>query len=78
MDDQNLVRQARALGATSPFSAAFEVPLEVDLPAGFVGERWQGQWSIFGGYMAFSLIMTGMLLATMVWMFNSRWRVAES
>ena len=73
-----LMRNVQVIGVTSPFSAAFQVPLKVDLPAGYVGEPRVGNWWVFGGYVAFSLAMAGVLLLTMVSMFNTRWRVAEA
>ncbi len=73
-----LLRNVQVMGVTSPFSAAFQVPLKVDLPAGAVGQPHVGNWWVFGGYVAFSLAMTAVLLTTMVSMFNTRWRVAEA
>jgi ABC-type transport system involved in multi-copper enzyme maturation permease subunit len=77
-DDPQLVRNVQAFGVTSPFSAAFLVPMKVDLPAGGVDLLASSSWSIFTGFVVFSVAMTSILLATMVWMFNTRWRVAES
>ncbi len=77
-NDEKLVRSVQAFGVTSPFSAAFHVPMQVDLPAGAVDVRVSSSWSVFTGFVVFSLAMTSILLATMVWMFNTRWRVAES
>ena len=77
-NDEQLVRNVQAFGVTSPFSAAFHVPMKVDLPAGGMDMLPSSSWSIFTGFVVFSIAMTSILLATMVWMFNTRWRVAES
>jgi hypothetical protein len=68
-------------GFTSPFAAAFAVPLDMD-----VGEDRQsrraaeaaaiGNWPLLLGYCAFSLGLDAVLLLVMIWLFNTRWRVA--
>jgi ABC-type transport system involved in multi-copper enzyme maturation permease subunit len=75
---------AQAMTITSPFAANLLIPLEIDsltsLSTGFteqfskidLGEYWH-----FGAYVLFTLLLNGVLLGVMVWMFNSRWRVAK-
>jgi ABC-type transport system involved in multi-copper enzyme maturation permease subunit len=75
---------AQAMTITSPFAANLLIPLEIDsltsLSSGFteqfskidLGEYWH-----FGAYVLFTLLLNGVLLGVMVWMFNSRWRVAK-
>lgn len=75
---------AQAITITSPFAANLLIPLEIDsltsLSSGFteqfskidLGEYWH-----FGAYVLFTLLLNGVLLGVMVWMFNSRWRVAK-
>ena len=62
----------------SPFGAAFEVPLDVgltdDSPRGGVIDK--GDWWMFLAYTAFTLVFNGGLISTMMWLFNTRWRVA--
>ncbi len=36
----------------------------------------KGDWLIFGGYLAFTLLLNGGLLLVMIWLFRSRWRVS--
>jgi ABC-type transport system involved in multi-copper enzyme maturation permease subunit len=60
----------------SPFAIAFEVPL---FPEDYVlGESptVQGDWLLFFSYLAFTLLLNAALLAGMVWLFRSRWRVS--
>jgi ABC-type transport system involved in multi-copper enzyme maturation permease subunit len=64
-------------GITSPFAAAFAVPLDLGLSADAVAEKQaEGNWYLFGGYIAFSAVLVTVLSATMMWLFNVRWRVA--
>src|SRR5438874_808670 len=35
-----------------------------------------GNWPLFFGYAGFSLGLDALLLITMMWLFNTRWRVA--
>jgi ABC-type transport system involved in multi-copper enzyme maturation permease subunit len=62
----------------SPFGAAFEVPLDVgltdDAPRGGVVDK--GDWRMFLAYTAFCAVFNGGLISTMMWLFNTRWRVA--
>jgi ABC-type transport system involved in multi-copper enzyme maturation permease subunit len=61
--------------ATSPFAAAFAVPLD---PADTNSNIHRlGAWWLFGGYALFTLALVTSLLGLMVWMFHTRWRVAE-
>ena len=75
---------AKAMTITSPFAANLLIPLEIDsltnLSAGF-SEQWstfdiRKYWH-FGAYVLFTLGLNGVLIGVMVWMFNSRWRVAK-
>jgi hypothetical protein len=77
--------QIRNAGFTSPFAAAQAVPLDAqtlsssgDTP-GSVNDAQRaaiGNWPLFLGYVGFSLGLDGLLLLTMMWLFNTRWRVA--
>jgi len=80
-----------ALTVSSPFSAAFNVPIYMDDFSDRNG-GWKpaerGQASIFGyplrdlehfaGYVTFTLLLNAVLFGLMIWMFNSRWRVSTS
>jgi ABC-type transport system involved in multi-copper enzyme maturation permease subunit len=58
---------------TSPFAAAFDVPLQAVLHEG--GAMGAGTWATFVGFMVFAAAAIGALLVSMMWLFNSRWRV---
>ena len=64
-------------GAVSPFVAAFETPLEIDTGYSDSQSGQQKSWLLFAAYMTFSVLLNCGLLAVMVWLFNSRWRVAS-
>jgi hypothetical protein len=74
----------RNAGFTSPFAAAQAVPLDAQplTPSGSpnsVNEAQRaaiGNWPLYFGYVGFSLALDGLLLVTMIWLFNTRWRVA--
>jgi len=67
-------------GFTSPFAAAFAVPLDMgvtnDSTTVLAGKAAAGNWPIFLAYVGFSLGLNAALLVVMIWMFNTRWRVA--
>jgi ABC-type transport system involved in multi-copper enzyme maturation permease subunit len=64
----------RDLTVTSPFAAAFDVPLEFDMPG---IEDPEGSWQHVFGYFGFSAALNACLMGAMIWLFNTRWRVAE-
>ncbi len=80
-----------ATTVTSPFAASFAMPLFVDDhhdmtmdwsprgrdEPGFLRYRWS-DLAHFGGYVGFTVLLNAVLLGSMVWMFNSRWRVASA
>jgi ABC-type transport system involved in multi-copper enzyme maturation permease subunit len=59
---------------SSPFAAIFSLPLTMDLPE--LPDR-QPNWFIVGSFFAFWTLAIGGLLATMRWLFNTRWRVND-
>jgi ABC-type transport system involved in multi-copper enzyme maturation permease subunit len=65
----------RLLGIVSPFSAAWNVPMDVAVVASGEAAR-AGDWTLVGAYLAFTAALNAALLGTMIWMFNSRWRVS--
>jgi ABC-type transport system involved in multi-copper enzyme maturation permease subunit len=79
------VQYINAAGFTSPFAAAQAVPLDTGTTTTGSGTpnnpnagqiEANGNWPLFFGYTAFSLGLNGLLLVTMIWLFNTRWRVA--
>jgi ABC-type transport system involved in multi-copper enzyme maturation permease subunit len=65
-----------ASGFVSPFAAAFEVPLDLGLTDNNNQNVDPGDWRMFLGYVAFTLLFNAGLIGTMMWLFNTRWRVA--
>lgn len=59
---------------TSPFAAAFALPLSFDL---FEGRGWAADMPCYLGHVAFALVYNATLLATMAWLLKTRWRVAS-
>ena len=66
---------AEALSVTSPFTAAFAIPLHFGNPNQMPDHV--GDWAVYFSYLGFTSLMIGVLLGTMIWLFNTRWRVAE-
>jgi ABC-type Na+ efflux pump permease subunit len=75
----------RDAGFTSPFAAAQAVPLDTgtistsgSTPGSPNAAQLAaiGDWPLFFRYVLFSLGLNALLLLTMIWLFNTRWRVA--
>ena len=64
------------LGVTSPFSASFEIPLYMDAVDDATISSGS-HWFFFLGHASFSITLNLLLLAAMIWLFNTRWRVAS-
>jgi ABC-type transport system involved in multi-copper enzyme maturation permease subunit len=65
-------------GLVSPFAAAFAVPADMDLSRETNSpNKPTGNWPLFISYVIFTLGLDGALFATMIWLFQTRWRVAE-
>jgi ABC-type transport system involved in multi-copper enzyme maturation permease subunit len=63
---------------TSSFAAAFALPLDTGSAADpQAAQQAAGNWPLFWSYVIFSLLLDGALLGTMIWLFNTRWRVAR-
>jgi ABC-type transport system involved in multi-copper enzyme maturation permease subunit len=65
----------QVISTTSPFAASFAVPLDAADEQSPVHRA--GAWWLYGGYVAFTSLLVTSLLGLMVWMFHTRWRVAE-
>ncbi len=75
------------LTVVSPFSAAIELPISSD--DGWMGngsvdrfpdlrdDQQRDPFLHFASYAGFTIALDGLLLVAMIWMFNSRWRVAS-
>ena len=77
--DQQVARSVEAVSITSPFVAAFAVPLEMDLASDEDEDVAQesDSWAPFGGYVLFTALLNALLLVLMIWLFRTRWRVAD-
>lgn len=78
--DAPVTQQLEWLGSTSPFSAAFAVPLDVGITSTETSAANElqaiGNWPLVGFFALFTAVINGGLLLTMMWLFNTRWRVA--
>jgi ABC-type transport system involved in multi-copper enzyme maturation permease subunit len=59
---------------TSPFSAAFALPLDTGQSTAQVVQS-AGNWPVFLGFLVFYALVDFTLLRSMIWLFNVRWRV---
>ena len=67
---------------TSPFAAAFSVPLKKDPLNGSSMDEdtfrlFPSSWTLFGGYLGTTLLLNAILSVLMIWLFNMRWRVSQ-
>lgn len=69
----------RVSSVTSPFAAAFALPLEfdTDLRGANAPSRGWADLDIALGYLVVTLAYNGALLGILVWLFQARWRVAD-
>jgi ABC-type transport system involved in multi-copper enzyme maturation permease subunit len=63
-----------ALSFSSPFSAAFGLPVHLDAQD---ARARPANWLLFASYLAFYAAAVGSLLSAIVWLFNTRWRVTD-
>jgi ABC-type transport system involved in multi-copper enzyme maturation permease subunit len=81
--EESIVNRLHFLGVTSPFAAAFSVPLSTDpLAYGSASilnqERFfPSSWLMVGLYLGTALLINGGLFAVMIHLFRRRWRVAQ-
>lgn len=72
-----VTQQLEWLGVSSPFAAAFAVPLNVD-PTVVNPDLFDfGNWPLYAGFLGFSCLLNGSLLTLMLYLFRIRWRVAD-
>lgn len=63
------------LSLVSPFAAVFAVPMHFGNPTEIADRA--GDWLLYGSYLGFSTLLLAVLMLTIGWLFNTRWRVAE-
>ncbi|NIP84555.1 MAG: ABC transporter permease subunit [Planctomycetales bacterium] len=78
---QRLAQVVHYGNLTSPFAAAHALPLEIERQAtsgeSGLSER-AGGWGLFWLHLAWSLLLNSTLLAFLIWLLNTRWRVAQA
>lgn len=67
----------KAAGFTSPFISIFSVPLDINVGRN-INQGIPNTWHMYAAYVSFTLLYLGGLMTTMIWLFNSRWRVSTS
>jgi ABC-type transport system involved in multi-copper enzyme maturation permease subunit len=65
------------VGLSSPFAAAFGVPLDMNIPGTDATRQATGNWLLVAAHGGFTLLLNGSLLGVMIWLFNVRWRVTD-
>jgi ABC-type transport system involved in multi-copper enzyme maturation permease subunit len=66
------------VGLTSPFSATFAVPLQMEATSTAQSEVSPGNWLLVLGFFGFTAAWNGSLSGLMIWLFNVRWRVSDN
>jgi ABC-type transport system involved in multi-copper enzyme maturation permease subunit len=64
-------------GLTSPFAAAFALPLDVEITVEVTRPPPAGDWPLVAGFGIFATALNLALLSAMIWLFNVRWRVSQ-
>lgn len=62
--------------AVSPYAAVFALPLDVD-PDAQTPDQVTGEPLLFAAHVAWSLVYNAVLLGLLMWLFQTRWRVAD-
>ena len=63
-------------GLTSPFAATFAIPLDVEVTLDS-GPGREGDLALLLSFFTFTIALDVVLAAAMIWLFNTRWRVAK-
>lgn len=80
---QRVVESIHRLGITSPFAAAFSVPLSVDPVDNYDNRQYLQQrffpdsWGMVAGYLAFTLALNLLLFLGLIWLLGTRWLVSQ-
>ena len=73
---EDATRYVVQAGLTSPFSAAFAIPLDVAIELDASSARSGDMWLVTA-YAIFTACLNVVLLLAMMWLFHRRWRVAQ-
>ena len=71
--DASTAEFAARASFTSPFAAAFNLPVDMMMPGSTYA---QANWGFFAAFEGFYLLLNAALLGTIAWLFNARWRMA--
>ena len=73
--------QIHNVGIASPFAAAFSLPLTTDVLTDSPGEAgpryFPKSWTLVLGHFCFVGLYNCLLSLSMIWLFNTRWRVSQ-
>ena len=69
-----LVRWIRQSNISSPFTAAFSLPIDLNMPDTVPRPA---NWLLFFSFLAFYSLFELILIGAMIWLFNTRWRVTD-
>ena len=70
--ESSAARKLQAITLFSPFAATFSLPLDLAVTD---TQARLGNWTIFGGFLLFYALFHTALLTSMIWLFDTRWRV---
>jgi ABC-type transport system involved in multi-copper enzyme maturation permease subunit len=65
------------IGISSPFAAAFAVPLDIESPRDSSADAPTGNWLLVAAHLLFGGVLNCVLLGLMIWLFSVRWRVSD-
>ena len=74
--DHPSTQYVKLSGMASPFAAAFSVPLDAKSEKDDAPKKNPPSWTMLAYYVGFCSSLIVLLTSTMIWLFNSRWRVA--
>lgn len=78
-DQVQAIQSIHRLGVTSPFAAAFSVPLSAeDAGEPLVSRYFPDSWSMFGAHIFAALGIDAILALAMVYLLHARYRVSQS
>jgi hypothetical protein len=74
--ESDAIRTVGQFGVLSPFSATFALPLEIEHDGKMMSVA-SPNLLLFFGYFGWSILYNGILLLSMMQLFQVRWRVAD-
>jgi hypothetical protein len=81
-DENSIGNWIHRVAISSPFAAAFSVPLNIDPQdeAARGDDRppfFPHSWAFVAGFFGWFIVFNGTLMVLMIWLFNTRWRVSQ-